>query len=214
MGLVTLSVWYFFMASQALRIEQLPIRGKNSDRRQREYLFSSEIEILLTAAKQNIRSSQRNYCLILLGYKHGLRASEFGLLRWDSIDWERGTIAITRVKGSDSGTHHLNGKEIRELRKLKRESENQSPFIFLGERGGPLAATAISAIVKRMGIVKGIQLLGFPIHAHMLRHTCGYLLAECGTDIRITQAWLGHREISNTVKYTKLSSSAFKGIDI
>ena len=214
MELVALSVWYFFMDAQTLKIEQLPIRGKNTDHRQREYLFSSEIETLLNTAKQNKRCGVRNYCLILLGYKHGLRASEFGLLRWDSIDWERGTIAITRVKGSDSGTHHLSGKETRELRKLKREDGKQSPFIFVGESGGPLAATAVSAIVKRMGTVKGGYLLGFPIHAHMLRHTCGYLLAECGTDIRITQAWLGHREISNTVKYTKLSSSAFKGIDI
>ena len=202
------------MTAQILKTEQLPTRGNNADHRQREYLFFSEIETLLIAAKGNKRCGVRNHCLILLGYKHGLRASEFGLLRWDSIDWEKGTIAITRVKGSDSGTHHLSGKETRELRKLRREDGKQSPFIFLGEGGAPLAAPAVSAIVKRMGTVKGGFLLGFPIHAHMLRHTCGYLLAECGTDIRITQAWLGHREISNTVKYTKLSSSAFKGIDI
>ena len=202
------------MDPQTLKIEQSSKRGRNVDLRPREYLFASEIDVLLACAREQKRCSQRNYCIILLGYKHGLRACEFGYLRWASIDWDKGTIAIRRAKGSDSGTHHLVGREIRELRKLRRENEHPSPYIFLSETGVPLAATAISAIIKRLPIYKGVSKLGFPIHAHMLRHTCGYLLTEAGTDVRITQSWLGHREISNTVIYTKLSSQAFKGIDI
>jgi type 1 fimbriae regulatory protein FimB len=200
---------------KTLKIEQLPKRGKNIEIRDREHLTKTEIDILLNACKASPRNALRNYCLIMLGYKHGLRAVEFTYLKWESIDFNKGTIYIRRAKGSDSGTHHLSGQELRELRKLKRsQADKPSPYVFLSETGEPLASTAISAIVKRLGVSSGKHILGFPIHAHMLRHTCGYLLLEAGTDIRIVQSWLGHREIQNTTRYTKLSASAFKGIHI
>jgi type 1 fimbriae regulatory protein FimB/type 1 fimbriae regulatory protein FimE len=200
---------------QTLRIEQLPTRPKNLTLRDREHLTKSEIDILLKRCKEMPRNAQRNYCLILLGYKHGLRAVEFTYLKWESVDFEKGNIYIRRAKGSDSGTHHLSGQEIRELRKLKKITDFwNAPYIFLGENGSPLGVTAVSAIVKRLGVSSGKHILGFPIHAHMLRHTCGFLLTEAGTDLRLTQAWLGHLEIQNTTKYTKLSSHAFKSIDI
>lgn len=160
------------------------------------------------------RNGQRNYCIVLLGYKHGLRAVEFTYLRWESIDLDAATIYVRRAKGSDSGTHHLTGLEVRELRKLKRAQGKASPWVFTTETGDQMTAPAVSQVIKRMGQAKdGGWLLGFPIHAHMLRHTCGYLMTEIGVDIRITQAWLGHREVQNTVRYTKLSPHAYKGID-
>ena len=197
-----------------MEIEQSSTRLNNSAYRQREHLLSVEIDTLLANARMMPRNSQRNYCIVLLGYKHGLRAVEFSYLQWNSIDFTTATIFIKRAKGSDSGTHHLTGREIRELRKLQRLNEGRSPYVFLTETGVPMASTGISAVVKKLPVYKGKDLIGFPVHAHMLRHTCGYLLTEAGTDIRITQAWLGHREIQNTTRYTKLSSNAFKGIDI
>lgn len=201
------------MSTEPLKTEQSPIRLKNIDMRDREHLTQSEINILLKHAKSKERTGDRNHLIIMLGYIHGLRAVEFTYLRWESIDFQKATIYIRRAKGSDSGTHHLSGTELRYLRKLRARQEFPSNYVFLGETGKPIAATAISGLIKRLGVIKTGYLLGFPIHAHMLRHTCGYLLAERGTDLRLIQSWLGHRQIQNTTIYTKLSSAAFKSIN-
>jgi type 1 fimbriae regulatory protein FimB/type 1 fimbriae regulatory protein FimE len=203
--------------SKALKIEQriAPIRGSNLSRREREFLTKPEIDKLLKQCRDKRVNAQRDYCIILLGYKHGLRASEFGMLTWASVDFDKATIYIRRAKGSDSGMHHLSGAELRELRKWKRIQGEGFKYVFTGNTDVPLSAPGVSAIVKRLGVDRsGKNLLGYPIHAHMLRHTCGYLLAESGVDLRIIQSWLGHREIQNTTIYTKLSSKAFEGIDI
>jgi len=52
--------------------------------------------------------------------------------------------------------------------------------------------------------------LPFPVHPHMLRHACGYKLANDGHDTRAIQHYLGHRNIQNTVRYTQLSAQRFK----
>jgi integrase len=161
---------------------------------------------LLTAAKGTAQNGHRNYCVVLLGYRHGLRVSEIAGMKWSDIDFDRGTIYINRAKGSISGTHPLQGDELRALRKLQREYPD-SPFLFVGRQNVPLDSTAIAGMIKRLG--NGSKLFGFPIHAHMLRHTCGYLMCDRGYDLRIVQAWLGHANIQNTVGYTALSSRQF-----
>jgi hypothetical protein len=54
--------------------------------------------------------------------------------------------------------------------------------------------------------------LGFKAHPHMFRHTCGFQLANQGTDTRTLQAYLGHRNIQHTVRYTELSPTRFKNL--
>lgn len=62
-------------------------------------------------------------------------------------------------------------------------------------------------MVERAGIEAE---LGFPVHPHMLRHACGFALANKGQDTRALQAYLGHRNIQHTVRYTELSPGRFK----
>ncbi len=183
-----------------------PNQGHKATGRDREHLNQGEVDKLLAAAKSTARNAHRNYCIVLTGYRHGLRVSEIAALKWSNIDFDRGTIYMNRLKGSISGTHPLQGDELRALRRLRREYPD-TPYLFSGQDGSPMAATAISRMVKRLGT--GCELVGFPIHAHMLRHTCGYLMIEKGYDSRLVQDWLGHANIQNTVRYTALSARKF-----
>ena len=181
-----------------------PNQGYAATGRTREHLTPTEVDRLLTAAKRTARNGHRNYCAVLLAYRHGLRVGELVDLRWSDVDFEAGTILIRRMKGSKSGNHPMMGDEIRALRKLQRESSG--PYILANSKGAPLATSAISSMVKRLG--GGV--FDFPIHVHMLRHSCGYYLANKGVDTRTIQDYLGHRSIENTARYTALAAGKFR----
>ena len=95
----------------------------------------------------------------------------------------------------------------RALRKLQREQDPKSPFVFTSERGSPFTTAGFARMVERAGVEAK---LGFPAHPHMLRHACGFALANKGHDTRALQAYLGHRNIQHTVRYTELSPIRFK----
>jgi type 1 fimbriae regulatory protein FimB/type 1 fimbriae regulatory protein FimE len=99
------------------------------------------------------------------------------------------------------------GDELRALRALKREAK--SPFVFVSERGAPFSVAGFAKLVERTGVEAGMP---FKCHPHMLRHACGYALANRGTDTRTLQAYLGHRSIQSTVRYTELAPGRFKNI--
>jgi type 1 fimbriae regulatory protein FimB/type 1 fimbriae regulatory protein FimE len=92
------------------------------------------------------------------------------------------------------------------IRRLQREQEPKSPFVFTSERGAPFTTAGFARMVERAGETAG---LGFKAHPHM-RHACGYALANKGHDTRALQAYLGHRNIQHTVRYTELSPTRFK----
>jgi site-specific recombinase XerD len=92
------------------------------------------------------------------------------------------------------------------LRQLRRENL-QSRYVFNTERGGPVTRAWFLKMVRRTG---ELAKLSFPVHPHMLRHGCGYALANAGHDTRALQAWLGHKNIQHTVRYTELSPHRFK----
>jgi site-specific recombinase XerD len=100
--------------------------------------------------------------------------------------------------------HPLSGREMRELRRHQRESA----FVSVSERGAPLSAPGFSRMVERAAVSAK---LGIKTHAHMLRHACGYKPANDGQDTRALQAYLGHRNIQKTTRYTALSQDRFKG---
>lgn len=184
-----------------------PNKGHSATGRTREYLEAHEMEMLLDRAKKSGRNAWRNYTLILMGFRHGLRVSEIADLQWADINYAEGCIHVRRLKGSKSTVQPMAGDEIRALKRLQRESP-QSPWVFVGSDGKPLASSAIAAMFKRLG--QG--LFAFPIHVHMLRHSCGHALAMKGVDTRTLQDYLGHRNIMHTVRYTELSPVRFKGL--
>jgi integrase len=183
-----------------------PLRRKNAELRTREYLTDAEVASLTEAAKGN-RHGHRDATMILVAYRHGLRVSELVDLRWDQIDFERATLAVRRAKKGSPATHPILGDELRALRRLQREQEPKSPFVFTSERGSPFTTAGFARMVERTGGAAG---LGFKAHPHMLRHACGFALANKGHDTRALQAYLGHRNIQHTVRYTELSPDRFK----
>ncbi|MFZ2493487.1 MAG: tyrosine-type recombinase/integrase [Thermoanaerobaculia bacterium] len=186
---------------------QPPRRKANSETRSREYLTVPEVRKLRDGARSTGRNPHRDGLLVLMLFRHGLRVTEEASLTWDDIHFDDGTMFVRRAKNGRESRHFMEGDEIRELKKLKRESAS-SRFVFCSERGGPLSNRSIHHIVKKAGEEAGLP---FPVHPHMLRHAKGYQLAQNGADTRAIQGYLGHRDIKSTVIYTELDPNRFKG---
>jgi type 1 fimbriae regulatory protein FimB/type 1 fimbriae regulatory protein FimE len=185
---------------------QPPRRQRNKELRAREYLTNTEVERLIEAAGKN-RNGHRDSTMILIAYRHGLRAAEIVALRWDSVDFTHSRIHVARIKGSAESVHPLSGRELRALRRLQREQSPASSFVFTSERDAPFAVGGFRIMVARLGEAAGFD---YRVHPHMLRHACGYKLANQGVDTRSLQAYLGHKNIQHTVRYTELSPNRFK----
>ena len=184
----------------------MPRRRKNADLRSREYLTQHEIAALMAAARQN-RYGHRDATMILVAFRHGLRAAEAVDLRWDQVDFRTATLHVRRVKQGSPSTHPILGDELRALRRLQRDQEPKSPFVFTSERGAPFTTAGFARMIERAGIEAK---LGYKAHPHMLRHACGFALVNKGEDTRALQAYLGHRNIQHTVRYTELSAARFR----
>src|SRR5258708_7458857 len=163
------------------------------------------VDKLIEAAKVN-RWGHRDATMILVCYRHGFRASELVDLRWSQVDFDSHRLHVRRAKKGNPATHPLQGDEIRALRKLRKESPH-SDFVFVSERGSPFSPSGFAKLIERAGEAAK---LGFKAHPHMLRHACGYALANKGHDTPSLQDWLGHRNIQHTVRYTQLSATRFK----
>jgi len=159
----------------------------------------------MDAARSLGRHGHRDSTLILIAFRHGLRVSELVALRWDMVDLKQGLLHVNRLKNGTASTHPIRGPEIRALRRLQRD-DSDSPYLFVTERGGPLTTATVRKIVARAGKAAKI---GLAVHPHMLRHACGYKLANDGHDTRAIQHYLGHRNIQHTVRYTELSAGRF-----
>ena len=183
-----------------------PRRRPNAEVRAREYLTDGEVARLIAAAGKN-RYGHRDATLVLIAYRHGLRAAELVTLRWEAIDFAHGRLHVNRAKNGSPAAHPLSGRELRALRRLRREQEPASPFVFTSERGAPFTTAGFRKTIARLGAAAKFE---FPVHPHMLRHACGFHLANQGTDTRSLQAYLGHKNIQHTVRYTELSPTRFK----
>src|SRR6516165_8930278 len=180
-------------------------RLPNSKLRAREYLTAAEVERLMNAARKN-RWGHRDATMILVAYRHGLRASELVDLHWDQVDFASGALHVRRLKQGVPSTHPIRGDELRALRSLKKE-QSKSAFVFTSERDAPFTAAGFARMIERAGHEAKF---GFKAHPHMLRHACGYTLANKGVDTRALQAFLGHKNIQHTVRYPELSPARFK----
>jgi integrase len=181
-------------------------RRPNAELRSREHLTPDEVERLIAAAKGN-RYSHRDATMLLVAYRHGLRASELTDLRWDQIDFTTANLHVRRAKKGTPATHPILGDELRALRRLQREQAPKSPFVFTSERGGPFTTAGFARIVAAATRRAGLEIKA---HPHMLRHACGFKLANDGHDTRALQAYLGHKNIQHTVRYTELAPARFK----
>jgi len=185
---------------------RVPTTVNSSVGRTREYLTGREIERLMAAARKYGRYGHRDATMILITYRHGLRASEVCDLQWHQVELGVGRLHVRRAKRGTPSVHPMQGDEIRALRRLQRE-QPPGPHVFATERGAPMTAKSFHTLISRLGERARMP---FPIHPHMLRHACGYALANAGHDTRALQAWLGHRNIQHTVRYTELAPDRFR----
>jgi len=183
-----------------------PRKRPNAEVRSREYLTQAEVERLIEAAGDN-RNGHRDATMVLVAYRHGLRAIELVALRWHAVDFNHSRLHVSRAKNGSPSVHPLSGRELRALRRLQREQEPKSSFVFTSERGAPFSIAGWRKMVMRLGRAAKFDVA---IHPHMLRHACGYKLANDGVDTRSLQAYLGHKNIQHTVRYTELAPTRFK----
>ena len=175
----------------------------------RKYLTSLEVEKLLAATK-GVRNEARDRCLLLLMFRHGLRVSEACALVLSQVDIESRVLHVARLKRGLPTTHPLRGDEVRIVKawlvvraKMKLDGE----AFFVSERRNPLSRKTVFVAIRKYGELAGLPLT---VHPHMLRHACGFALADQGADTRLIQDYLGHRNIQHTVMYTAANPARFE----
>ena len=152
----------------ALRTEPaprpMPLRRPNAELRTREHLTAQEVNRLIEAAKGN-RDGHRDATMILIAYRHGLRASELVDLRWDQVDFNAAALHVRRVKAGTPSTHPLTGLEMRALRRLQRESSASSPFVFVSGRKAPFTTAGFARMLERAAATAKLEIKAAPAHA-------------------------------------------------
>jgi len=186
----------------------LPTRQPNSATRPREHLTSVEIDKLIATARARGRGgcAQRDAAAILLAYSHGLRVSELVALRWSRFYLSDGVAHITRRKNGRPSTQPLRDPELRAMRQLRRLWP-EGQFVLQTEGGDPWTDVGFRKMLARTGEEAG----PWRVHPHELRHA-GYRLANDGVDNRTIQAYLGHANITRTVRYTEFAADRFAGL--
>lgn len=181
----------------------------------RTYITREEISRLLDVAKFSSDAS-RDCCMILLGYIHGLRVSELLDIKHSDIDLSGGTVYIRRLKNGLNTVHPLLNVEIEMLKRWYNDKGGggDNNHVFVSKAGKKLTRQFFYKQIKKYGVRAKLSI---SVHPHMLRHGCGYELANQGLDTRLIQDYLGHKNIRHTVIYTasnyKRFSRAWKKVD-
>jgi type 1 fimbriae regulatory protein FimB len=179
---------------------------------QRKYMTQTEVGRLLSKAKDG-RNPERDYCLIYMSFIHGFRVSEACRLRVSDVDLDGGNMYINRIKNGFSTNHPLLENEIMAIKKWLNVRKTfpgaGSEWLFLSRQGGALTRQRVYQLVNRLGKLANISVGS---HPHMLRHSCGFALADRGVDTRLIQDYLGHKNIRHTVRYTASNAERFHGV--
>ncbi len=190
-------------------------RGKGSsarfttDRHERgkDFLEPDEIKVLLRSVQRG-RHGIRDHLLLLMIYRHGLRVTEAIRMRVDQVNLKTSRLWVSRVKGSLSTQQPIAGDELRAIKRYLATREDDLPWLFVSERGNQMTRQAVNYLIERAAKRASLG----RVYPHMLRHSCGYYLTNKGTDFRLTQDYLGHRDPKHTTRYTRVAGRRFEGL--
>jgi type 1 fimbriae regulatory protein FimB len=194
-------------AAKGRSVKSDAVRPADRHERAKDFLSETEVAVLLDAAKVS-RHGVRDHLLVLMMYRHGLRVSEAVSLRRDEVDMAQARLWVRRLKNGLSVEQPIAGDELRAVKRYLATRTDKLPWLFVSERGQPLTRQSVNYLVAGAAARAGLP----PVWPHMLRHSCGFYLANRGHDLRLIQDYLGHRDPKHTVHYTRTAAGRFEGL--